>query len=438
MSKVFAGPQPPGLVQDLQTLDTVLAPGLGSFQDRFRTAAERKFKESTVSVTLTQVASAAGVSLATASRAFRTPQRLAQSTRERVISAASALGYAHPSTTDGLTLGLVVSDVANLMFGEQVAAIQELAAQEDTWCYVASASDDPSRERRALAQLGTRVDGIIILSPRQSPSEIESAVGRTPLVVVNGATWDICPTLVMTADKGIHQAVEHLYALGHRHVVFVPGVQDSWANTNRVQAITDATGAWGMRLSLVGNQPPSFRGGLAAAASVIASGATAAIGYNDLVALGVRAGAYSLGVSCPDGISIVGIDSFDLAAHSETPLTSIAIDLRRGAVRAYGMLMDLLAGRTTGPCLEKQDSELHVRASTWNAPVASINSSNRPHPSRPAFNPASQVTRSDAVGVLMNGDAAASSQPNLHHSSISTRPTPAANENINTGPCRPG
>ncbi|WP_253257417.1 substrate-binding domain-containing protein, partial [Arthrobacter sp. Hiyo1] len=87
--------------------------------------------------------------------------------------------------------------------------------------------------------------------------------------------------------RGNPPSVEHLYALGHRKLAYIPGPASSWANSQRRAAITRFCADWGIELVTVGNQNATVDGGLAAAASVVASGATAVIAYNDLVAIGM-------------------------------------------------------------------------------------------------------------------------------------------------------
>ena len=70
-----------------------------------------------MATSLTEVAKHAGVSIATASRAFSEPDRLASSTLDRVRRAATELGYATPPAILGTrTIGVVVPDAANPVY----------------------------------------------------------------------------------------------------------------------------------------------------------------------------------------------------------------------------------------------------------------------------------------------------------------------------------
>lgn len=335
-----------------------------------------------MAITLTQVAQEAGVSLASASRAFKNPKRVSESTRQRVLEAATKLGYTSSESRRAITVALIVPDIGNPVIGEQVVSIQDQAWPDPYRFYLESIGDNSGREIQALESLRDEADGILMLSPRSSPEEIRAVVRDTPLVVMNGATWQFCPTLLMDATRGIRQAVEHLVALGHRHLAFVPGSSNSWPSENRRFATERAAAEWGAKLTVVGSQHPSFDGGMVAAASVVASGATAVIGYNDLIALGIRYGAQTLGLHCPQDLSIVGVDNYRLAANSEPSMTTVAIDVRQVASRAFMRLAEAIRQRRSAPSLETIDSQLIVRGSTGLVREGELNSRMGIGPSR--------------------------------------------------------
>jgi len=313
--------------------------------------------------TLTDVAREAGVSLATASRAFSDPDRLAAATRQRVMAAAADLGYETPAAPTARSLGVVVPDISNAVFASLLRSIHDQAWHGRHQLITFNTNEDPAREREALERLSGSSSGVILCSPRLSADQIEPFASSAPMVVVNGRAPGAASVL-MEARDGIRQAVEHLRALGHRHLVFVPGPANSWANRSRQKAVAESCRAAGIELTVVGNQAASVSGGLAAAASVVASAATSVIAYNDLVALGVRAGAHSLGRDCPQDLSIVGIDDLDVAAVSDPGLTSIRVALAQGGSLAVELLLKRIEGKAAPEEAVELASQLIVRSST--------------------------------------------------------------------------
>jgi DNA-binding LacI/PurR family transcriptional regulator len=322
-----------------------------------------------MSAKLTDVAKLAGVSLATASRAFGDPGRLAADTRQKVMAAAEQLGYDVPGLTGSRTFGVIVPDISNAVFAALIKAIQDQAWHGRHRMILADTAESSSREREHLLSMSTGVDGIILCSPRLPAAEIHQIVGNAPLVVINGEA-DHSARVLMEAGEGLRQAVEHLYALGHRKLAYIPGPASSWANRQRLGAITRFCADWGIELVTVGNQNATVNGGLAAAAAVVASGATAVIAYNDLVAIGMLAGARSLGYHCPEDISVVGIDDLDIAAAAEPGLTSVRVPIDRSGSLGLELLLEQVAGKPTATEAVHLGSQLIVRGSTFAARTA--------------------------------------------------------------------
>lgn len=320
-------------------------------------------------MTLTDVAREADVSVATVSRAFKHPERLSERTRERVLRAAIQVNYPVTTPGNGLVFAIIAAETFNPVFSQYIGAVDEQAWQGGHRILLAGTAQDPVREREAIVALRPHADGILLLSPRSQADQIRDCVGSTPVVVSNGASSDYWPTVLMAADAGIAQAIEHLAALGHTHVAFAPGPANSWATQNRLAAMQEHCEIRGMRLTVVGNQAPTVQGGLGAAAAVAASGATAVVGYNDFVALGLRSGLQSMGLVCPGDISIIGIDNGDFAMVSEPPLASITTNIYQSASRAFSLLRTMVIEGNIIGRVERGESQLIVRASTGPAPV---------------------------------------------------------------------
>lgn len=315
-----------------------------------------------MAATLTDVARRAGVSIATASRAFGEPERLADGTLERVLQAAQALGYAGPQTSTATkTIGVVVPDVANPVYATLLKAIHGQAWHGRHRTVLFDADEDLRREREQIERAG-RLDGMLLCSPRLPDAEVLELVGDTPYVVVN-RLLDGAPCILMDMENGPTRAVEHLAALGHDHIAYASGPHGSWADARRAATIARACEQYGIRLTRLSNHAASIQGGRAAAAPAAASGATAVIAYNDLVALGLEAGMSDLGRACPDDISIVGIDDIELAAAVKPGLTTVRMPIERCGALAVDLLLQAMSGAALEDVVSL-NSQLIVRGST--------------------------------------------------------------------------
>lgn len=319
-------------------------------------------RKATVTSTLTDVAKRAGVSIATASRAFGEPDRLANGTLERVLQAASDLGYSTPqAATATRTFGVVVPDVANPVYATLLKAIQGQAWHGHHRIVLFDADEDLRREREQIEQ-ARKLDGMLLCSPRLPDADVLELVGSTPCVIVNRQI-DGAPCVLMDTEHGPSQAVEHLAALGHRHVAYASGPRGSWADARRFDTISRACESHGIRLTRLSHHAASIQGGRAAAAPAVASGATAVVAYNDLVALGLEAGMLELGRRCPADVSIVGIDDIDLAGAVTPGLTTVRMPIGRSGELAVDLLLQAISGVAIGE-VATLGSQLIVRAST--------------------------------------------------------------------------
>lgn len=315
-----------------------------------------------MAATLTDVAKRAGVSIATASRAFGEPDRLAPDTLGRVLDAAGELGYVGAQTSAATrTIGVLVPDVANPVYGMLLKAIQGQAWHGRHRIVLFDADEDLRREREQIEQ-ARKLDGILLCSPRLPDDEVRTLIGRTPAVIANRVI-DGVPCVVMDTEYGPTQAVEHLVALGHAHIAYASGPRGSWADVRRFDTIARACERHGIRLTRLSHHAASIQGGRAAAALAAASGATAVVAYNDLVALGLEAGMSELGVTCPDDISIVGIDDIDLAGAVTPGLTTVQMPIERCGALAVDLLLQAIGGAALGD-VATLNSQLIVRAST--------------------------------------------------------------------------
>ena len=304
--------------------------------------------------TLADVAARAGVSTALVSIVIRGAPGASAESRQRVLRAADELGY-RPDTRARLLrsshsrlLG-VVFGVQHAFHGDLVSGLYQAADRvgyELALSAVTPARDEP-RAVRSLLQ--DRCEALILLGPQAPTSDLADLAARLPVVVVARAVRHRAVDVVRTADdEGLHQAVNHLVALGHRRIAHIDGGRAPGAADRRRgyrQAMRRHGLDTGARILAGGLTEDD---GAAAARALLDTPAgqrpTAVTVFNDRCALGVLDVLRRAGRTVPGEISVVGYDDSRIARLSSVDLTSVAQDVEQLTTLAVGRALARLDG----------------------------------------------------------------------------------------------
>ncbi|ACY17031.1 LacI family DNA-binding transcriptional regulator [Haliangium ochraceum] len=315
-----------------------------------------------MSVSIKDIARAAGVSHSTVSRALRDSPLIRLETRERVQRIAREMGYTPNAVAQGLrsqrtdTIGLVIASIADPYYAKLVRGAESVAEEQGLSVLISSSYGEPERERRAIeTSLRRRVDGLLVASSRPgSALEGQLAQRAGAVVAVNPETPALAARLCSVAvdnQDGARQIVAHAIELGHRRIGYL-GVSD--------RALTDAQRERGWRAALAaagiepepawlarsevsdtGTEDSLGRADVVSAEALaprlLAAGMTALCCYNDMMATGALLACRRQGVRVPEDCSVLGFDDIDLARYVSPPLTTVRQDigeLGRVAMRA--------------------------------------------------------------------------------------------------------
>ena len=323
---------------------------------------------SRISPTIRQVAEASGVSRATVSRAFTRPAMLSPETVRQVRAAADRLGYVPNQVARALSTGrhgnvaLIVPDVANPFFPPLIRAAQLRADTAGFCVFLGNSDEDAGREDTLVGRFLGQVEGLVLASSRMPQDRIRLHAARRPIVLVNRDVEGITRVLIDTAP-GVSAAMTHLAELGHRRIAYVSGPAASWSNGQRRAAIRREAGARGLATIAVPARRPTYEAGRLSAPQIVASGASAAIAFDDLVAQGLIAGLAALGLAVPGAFSVVGCDDV-LGETTYPPLTTISARCADAGEIAVDLLLGQMGARAPGEVRYKLDSTLVVRGST--------------------------------------------------------------------------
>lgn len=303
-----------------------------------------------------EVARVAGVSAATVSRALSGRGSVSPSTRERVVAAATELGYVVSSSASGLAtgrtrnVGVVIPFLNRWFFGAVVEGAESALLERgyDLTLYNLGGSDE---ERRLVFQhflLRKRVDAVIAVSLELTGDEVQRLIDLDKPIVGVGGPLPGVRTLSLDDTELGRLATEHLLALGHTDIAHIGGEaleMDFHLPTNRRHGYEQAMHAAGLETLDRHFHAADFtmEGGYRAAKQLLGNPSgrpTAIFAASDEMAIGAILAAKDLGMHVPSDVSIIGIDDHELAEFFG--LTTIAQFPDMQGRMAVEVLMDEL------------------------------------------------------------------------------------------------
>jgi LacI family transcriptional regulator len=310
-------------------------------------------------VTLNDIAAGCELSRATVSLVLRGSPLVNRETRARVEQELRHQGYVYNRAAANLrrrtssSIALVLNDLANPFFAEFAAGVDEALAEAGYVTLLGCTGESATREQAVLSSLLEHGPAGIILSPAEhsSAEDVLAAVGpRSPMLLFNreldgiaraSAHWD---QLVLDNQVGARLATEHLIDRGHRHIAFYGGHHDSSSCRQRRAGFVEAMHAAGLKSACQIECAPT-RLEAAHQTSTLFAGATvptAAVCYNDAVALGLMLGLNQRGLRPGRDFALTGFDDIAEAALGMPPLTTLSTSPRERGMQAAQLMLQRL------------------------------------------------------------------------------------------------
>ncbi len=300
-------------------------------------------------ISLRTVAAAAGVSVATASRALSNSSLVPAETRRRVIAAARELGYAPEPRQGGWRVGVIVEmepHSINGYYANTLAALCSEIAKRDCRTELVLANELESFDERA-------VRGAIDLTTHEDLPERWLRGFSLPLVRINGNSQRLhhIGAVIEDGAAASRRAVELLWRNGHRRIGF-------FSLEGRVREIEKASRRWlGFLEALRGHgvaEPERFaifpKGVLAEKlTAALRQGMTALICPNEYLALRLEPVLHQLGIRVPRDLSLVEWECPGVSAYLQPPRTTLQENYNRLAFEAMEMLTAMIRRRPTPP-----------------------------------------------------------------------------------------
>lgn len=326
-------------------------------------------------ITIRDVAAAAGVSVASASRALNGRSHVGDALRDRVAEAAKRLDYVPHSGARSLStrrtdaIGVVLPDLFGEFFSEMIRGIDRAAHRRGLQLLLANMHGDARETATALRAMRGRVDGLIVMSPQADAALLERHLPATlAAVVVDGPEGLDRPAIAIDNYAGARAAIAHLVACGCRQIAHIAGPEGNADAMERLRGFRDALA------ELTGDTKPlviagdfDTESGRAAGERLarMAGGIDGVFAGNDMMALGCLDAFEEAGIVVPEGMAVIGFDDVPIARYARPALTTMRVNIADLGSRACDMLVAAIEQPgTPAPVPERLVPELVIRAST--------------------------------------------------------------------------
>lgn len=326
--------------------------------------------------TIEDVARLAGVSIATVSRAIRMPEKVAESTRKKVMAAVARTGYTANAMARNLRLKrsqmvmVLTPSISDPNFPGMLIGLEKIATKRGYGVIIGNTEGNVAQEESYLHFLSTgMVDGLIILTGHLPVAGWEkSPIGAFPPLVavtrpINGPQFNYVGVDDVSAAE---MATEYLMSLGHKQIVYVAGPKGDIVSDKRQKGYLDAVNSvhledkcWAVESDGTGE------GGRAAVERLFIRDTlpTAFFCYNDDTAIGVISSLKSRGYRVPEDFSVIGFDDIPFANNVTPSLTTMRQPRNQIGELAMETLLDNLGGGSSNVKQALLHGDLIVRES---------------------------------------------------------------------------
>ena len=312
---------------------------------------EKKSRDNRRRATSYDVAQMAGVSQSAVSRVFQDGASASQPMRNRVMAAASRLGYLPNAIARGLItqrsnmVAVIITEQTNLYYPEVLFQLTHRFSERGIRVLLFTLEHERDIDSMLEKMLQYRVDGVVTAA-LLSPKQLETIEGASiPVIFFNRTLPEVLANSVRCdQEEGERWLVGELYAAGHRSYAIVTGPEDSPVSAERTTGALQKLRELGIDDVTIVHGDFGFESGSHAFAEImdrLGSAPDAVIVANDAMAIGCIDGAReTFKLRVPEDISIVGFDGVGPARFAAYDLSTVKQPIGRMTEAAVSMLID--------------------------------------------------------------------------------------------------
>lgn len=295
----------------------------------------RKRSNTSLNVTIHQVAKLAGVSIATVSRVLNNEDLVSEELRLKVQKAIEQIDY-HPNRAARnlragtvQKIGAIFSDISNPFFTSILTGIEGSLNEAGYVLIIGNTNADAKKEQQHIkAFYEEGVAGMIIASSMQLSSQFQLIMDSgIPLLAIDRVPEGLrVDTVTINNFEAARDATRYLLSLGHKKIAFIGG-------PNHISTASLRCAGYRRALEEAGNYAPEIEngkfkqsGGFFAMEQLLEKSIkpSAVLVANNVMTLGALEAIHKHNLHIPDQIALVGFDDMPWATSLQPPLTVVA------------------------------------------------------------------------------------------------------------------
>jgi LacI family transcriptional regulator len=306
-------------------------------------------------ITLSDVAAAAGVSLSTASKALNGTDRISQATQAHVRDTAVRLGFRHNALARSFasgrsqTIGVLTHRASNPFTRILLSTVAtELGAKEQAILLYDARLGDQDITESILQLRARRIDGLIVIGTGTSyPTPSLTSRFEVPVIYAFTYTEDPADVTITSDDTAIGRlAANRLLSTGRRRIAHITAEPHDHAARRRAegagQVLADAGLDWATPVRF-GRWREDW--GEEAAREVLTEvpDIDGIFCGSDAIARGAERSVRATGRGVPEDVAIIGVDNWEQLMHDQRVtrhLTTIEVGLEEIGRRVAAQLLE--------------------------------------------------------------------------------------------------
>ena len=300
--------------------------------------------------TIRDVASLAGVSVATVSRVLNNNGYVHEDTRKKVVQAINKLDYKPNAVARSLykktskSIGFIIPDITNPFFPQLVRAVESFFVEEGYTILLFNSDEELEHELKILEIMESKyVDGILIVSNTIGKDQLERL--SIPVVAIDRVIDETIPTVSIDNYHGARGAVRLLLKKGCRNIAHIRGPENVYTAEERLKGYLDEMKAHGLPTYVyAGNY--ELKISMLTTMKLLSenSGIDGIFAGNDVMAVGAIKAASKLGITIPKELKIIGFDGIELAEAITPELTTMEQPILKLGRKSGKLLLKLIQG----------------------------------------------------------------------------------------------